>query len=901
MSDDAHGTLQLLPSSEREEPVAETARPALYETSPEAEDRQETEREADESPAAADAAGEDDVMRSETQQSLQRSRKPHIKFDFASLLLSLLPNFQRAARETVRGAFALPHAGLSKQLGEMAKDMMLSKEQQDVMERVLACNKNFWKRAVEGSSDSGPGPAWKRHVGLNLALLREYHCELAADRIARALGEHRKAPLDRSGIAEALRYIRHALAAYCERWQGMPPNSSEAQLVEHAGFLAKIHPRSIVSSLLHDATQKFDPLCPRYYIALDMERHEVVLSVRGTKSISDTMVDLIGDPVPFAGGFAHDGMIDGARRLWRRCADGLQEALERLQAVARSPSGEARRAKLVLVGHSLGAGVAELLAILLKGGEPDEDGWLLPDSVDLQMYLYAPPPVYQLDTSRQDEAALKGQAAAAAAASGGIGFCMNFDIIPRTSLHNGYNLFQQARAVDRHCQVRSRDLTRLLAEASSDDTDGNRARKRVAALVQTAIDAAAQGAPAAPNPYSRQNPVVSSIYHIMGAPGGTAARGLPPPLQTFAPPRSSSEEDDSSDSDNPTPPSTEVVRRERKWSFRGMCLLRPFGRGCDDSEEDPATARRLSASVSDGVWIYKQSKKLGHWKRRFVSIFEGELRVAHNETSEPTIVAPLTAGATKVVVFDKADADRHTSFPDSVVDFELLELEEPKAESPVDARSASKSQPSTPAGYRGRLRSSLRGRVPPKPWAFQVDTSVVYGLCAARAETVTLACDDEATRDILVGCVVRAVMSARNSCYRMLPPMRAEDWGHEALLANQFAEDHSILRYEAALEGLLVGEAGHQALPEAPARAGTAESAQPSTVTHNNVREEMQPASSSSSSFTADDDRPAPSVDDPEPIIAASAEASKAAAAVSAAASTADDASSTRTPGTESP
>ncbi|TVU45407.1 hypothetical protein EJB05_04894, partial [Eragrostis curvula] len=101
------------------------------------------------------------------------------------------------------------------------------------------------------------------------------------------------------------------------------------------------------------------PLCPPYRILHDRERGEVVLAVRGLGLArpEDYRVLLdAGGPEPFAGGHAHRGLLRAA--VWLLDREG--PALRRMVAEQGGPGA----CRLVFVGHSLGAGVAALAAVV---------------------------------------------------------------------------------------------------------------------------------------------------------------------------------------------------------------------------------------------------------------------------------------------------------------------------------------------------------------------------------------------------------------------------------------------------------------------------------------------------------------------------------------------------------
>ncbi|OEL19054.1 hypothetical protein BAE44_0019928 [Dichanthelium oligosanthes] len=100
------------------------------------------------------------------------------------------------------------------------------------------------------------------------------------------------------------------------------------------------------------------PLCPPYRLTHDRARREVVLAVRGLGLARPDDYRLLldaGGPEPFAGGHAHRGLFRAA--VWLLDREG--PALRRM--VAEAGPG---RCRLVFVGHSLGAGVAALAAVV---------------------------------------------------------------------------------------------------------------------------------------------------------------------------------------------------------------------------------------------------------------------------------------------------------------------------------------------------------------------------------------------------------------------------------------------------------------------------------------------------------------------------------------------------------
>jgi sn1-specific diacylglycerol lipase len=96
---------------------------------------------------------------------------------------------------------------------------------------------------------------------------------------------------------------------------------------------------------------------PGHYLALNHKRKALVLAIRGTFHTRDAMTDLVANYEPFMGGYAHAGMLAAAKKKFNDLMPLIVETLKKY------PDYE-----LVIVGHSLGAGTASLLSVLIYNG-----------------------------------------------------------------------------------------------------------------------------------------------------------------------------------------------------------------------------------------------------------------------------------------------------------------------------------------------------------------------------------------------------------------------------------------------------------------------------------------------------------------------------------------------------
>ncbi|XP_060532736.1 diacylglycerol lipase-alpha isoform X2 [Cylas formicarius] len=119
-----------------------------------------------------------------------------------------------------------------------------------------------------------------------------------------------------------------------------------------------------------------------FFVAVDYDRKKIVISVRGTLSMKDILTDLNAesetiplDP-PREDFLGHKGMVQAAQYIMDKIVQ--EQLIER--AKSQRPERGTKDYELVIVGHSLGAGTASILGILMRRIYPS-----------LLCYCYSPP------------------------------------------------------------------------------------------------------------------------------------------------------------------------------------------------------------------------------------------------------------------------------------------------------------------------------------------------------------------------------------------------------------------------------------------------------------------------------------------------------------------------------
>jgi hypothetical protein len=200
----------------------------------------------------------------------------------------------------------------------------------------------------------------KEHLDTHPEKLREKHfvastlpsLKLGARHAAAAYGslaallENNSARDKAHGLVGA---VRDAIVA------GGDGDAAEKRATEAAARSARVSVADIVA-----ADWVTLPFSPASYVCVDRAGKTVVLAIRGTVSTGDLLTDAVSTSTPFLGGWAHSGMVMSAYQV---CKTQLPNAAA---ALVNNPGFN-----FLVTGHSMGAGVAAILAMLVHSGDAD--------------------------------------------------------------------------------------------------------------------------------------------------------------------------------------------------------------------------------------------------------------------------------------------------------------------------------------------------------------------------------------------------------------------------------------------------------------------------------------------------------------------------------------------------
>jgi len=134
-----------------------------------------------------------------------------------------------------------------------------------------------------------------------------------------------------------------------------------------------------------DADRRLEDHCPDFVISVHHCHKAVVFTVLGTRIFPrphphDIIMDLAAKTEPFHHGLAHSGMVAGSRNLMKHALPKLSEELHKYPGYS-----------LLLVGYSLGAGLAHLCMMDLELGGAKQS---FPPGTKVRAITYGCPPVF---------------------------------------------------------------------------------------------------------------------------------------------------------------------------------------------------------------------------------------------------------------------------------------------------------------------------------------------------------------------------------------------------------------------------------------------------------------------------------------------------------------------------
>ncbi|KAF2074752.1 hypothetical protein CYY_003940 [Polysphondylium violaceum] len=242
---------------------------------------------------------------------------------------------------------------------------------------------------------------------MGLALLNSYYKEIII--------RNWTCEKDKGFLEEALRYQRFSTAAYGRKlYYGM----MNSNIINFFKGLAGTDNTNLKVIIKHTGIKKKDVIVskwfsskysPGHYFAVDHKTKSLVFVIRGTFNHFDIITDLVAKSYIYKDGMAHMGILLCAHMKMREMYPLIMKSLDVYKGY-----------RLVVTGHSLGAGVASLFTILFNEVQPH---------IPIRCFSFGAPCVLSLELANH----LKTKSLIST-------FCMNDDIIPRLSFNSLFYL-----------------------------------------------------------------------------------------------------------------------------------------------------------------------------------------------------------------------------------------------------------------------------------------------------------------------------------------------------------------------------------------------------------------------------------------------------------------------------
>ncbi|KAI9323882.1 hypothetical protein BX666DRAFT_2127864 [Dichotomocladium elegans] len=135
---------------------------------------------------------------------------------------------------------------------------------------------------------------------------------------------------------------------------------------------------------------------PSYFVAIDRGYEAIVLGIRGTWSLYDCITDLVCEYRPWKGGLVHSGLLASAQWFFTRIIPQI------FHYVHENSKSKLRPIKsFIITGHSLGAGAAALLTMMVLDHLEELRRLSENPEFDVHCYGYAPVASVSLDISEK--------------------------------------------------------------------------------------------------------------------------------------------------------------------------------------------------------------------------------------------------------------------------------------------------------------------------------------------------------------------------------------------------------------------------------------------------------------------------------------------------------------------
>lgn len=183
-----------------------------------------------------------------------------------------------------------------------------------------------------------------------------------------------------------------------------------------------------------------------FFICIDKEVNAIIIACRGSSCTDDFVTDSMGNGVNFDGGKIHQGIFQSASYVFMKCRDVildlnrnyngeylLRKNTSRIDLSATKKSEEAltqffydesqtdcfkltkkKKMKIIFTGHSLGGGVAAVVAYFFRNEYP---------KIDVEAMCFAPPPTFSFKLWNKSAHFIKS-------------FMIEGDLVPFLSLQN---------------------------------------------------------------------------------------------------------------------------------------------------------------------------------------------------------------------------------------------------------------------------------------------------------------------------------------------------------------------------------------------------------------------------------------------------------------------------------